>query len=183
MAHRFFDGNRQSNAAANNWRRSAMEMPKVTEQHLLIQRLAGTWVGEEKMHPSPWSPGGTRTGRYDHRIICDGFFVAGDYLQMDANKTTYTGHAVFGVDPATQETTWYWVDSMGVPPASPARGRWEGDTLALIGRDSNDQIHGRYTFAFVGPERIRFSIENTRDGGKSWSTFLEAEYTRTKPPA
>ena len=102
-------------------------------------------------------------------------------MANDDNRTTYTGHGVFGVDPATQEATWYWVDSMGYPPPSPARGRWEGETLALIGRDDKNQIHGRYTFAFESTDRIRFSIENTRDGGKTWSTFLEALYTRTAP--
>jgi hypothetical protein len=157
-----------------------MEMPKVNEHHQRMQRLAGTWVGEEKMHPSPWGPGGTRMGRNDYRVVCDGFHLAGDYEQTDSGKTTYTGHSIFGVDPSTQETIWYWVDSMGYPPASPARGRWEGDALALIGRNEKNEIHGRYTFAFEGADRFRFSIENTRDGGKTWSTFMDATYQKTK---
>jgi hypothetical protein len=29
-------------------------------------------------------------------------------------------------------------------------------------------VHGRYTFAFAAADRLRFSIENPRDGGKLW---------------
>jgi hypothetical protein len=54
-------------------------------------------------------PGGTRIGRDERRVACDGFFVVGDYQQKEG-----------------------------------------------------------------GADRVRFTIENTRDGGKSWQTFLEA---------
>jgi Protein of unknown function (DUF1579) len=158
-----------------------MEMPKPNEQHRRIARLAGTWVGEEKMNPSPWGPGGVRDGRYDNRVICDGFFVVSDYRQMahGTKDITYLGHGVFGVDPATQEVTWYWVDSMGHPPASAARGRWDGEALTLVGRDEKGKLHGRYTFAFEGAERIRFKLENTQDGGQTWLTFMEGSYLKT----
>lgn len=154
--------------------------PKPNEHHRRLHKLAGTWVGAEQLHPSPWSPGGTRTGRYDHQVRCDGFFVIGDYVQMgDDNAVTYAGHSVFGVDPATREVTWYWVDSMGHPPPSPSRGNWEGDTLLLHGRDGKGALHGRYTFAFEGNDRFRFQLENTRDGGQTWQPFMEATYRRT----
>jgi Protein of unknown function (DUF1579) len=185
MAHRFFDGNRETGRAETtldaSGRDAMSQMPKVNEHHLRIQRLAGTWVGEEKMHASPWGPGGIRHGRYEYETICDGFFVAGDYWQMmhGTDDITYTGHGVFGVDPATQEVTWYWVDSMGYPPPSPSRGRWDGDTLALVGRDAKGQIHGRYTFVFEGNDRLRFKLENTQDGGQTWHTFMEASYLKT----
>jgi hypothetical protein len=155
-----------------------MEMPKLNQQHQTLHRLAGKWIGEETMHPSPFGPGGKAIGLYDNRVACNGFFVVSDYDQITGNKLSYTGHAIFGVDPATQETTWYWVDTMGFPPPSPARGKWDGDTLVLIGRDGKDQIHGRYTYAFEGDGRLRFKLENTQDGGKSWHPFMEGSYTK-----
>jgi hypothetical protein len=157
-----------------------MEMPKLDGHHQRIQRVTLIWVvwsGEETLHPSPWSPGGKRIGRYDYRIICGGFFVAGDYQQRDGEKIAYEGHGVFGVEPRSKDATWYWVDSMGVPGPA-ARGQWEGDTLTLLGKSDEGQVHGRYTFAFDGDRRVRFRIENTQDGGQTWRTFMEGDYTK-----
>ena len=39
------------------------EMPKPSEQHRKLHRFAGNWVGEEKLTPSPWGPGGPALGR------------------------------------------------------------------------------------------------------------------------
>jgi hypothetical protein len=40
-----------------------MEMPKPSDGHRRLERLAGRWEGEEKMEPSPWDPqGGTALG-------------------------------------------------------------------------------------------------------------------------
>src|SRR4030095_8583695 len=55
--------------------RMEMGMPTVQEQHKKLQTLAGTWTGEEKMHPSPWDPeGGMALGKVNNRIDLDGFF-------------------------------------------------------------------------------------------------------------
>lgn len=53
-----------------------MEMPKPTTAHHQLAALVGTWVGEEKMYPSPWDPaGGTATGRFQNRLALDGLAV------------------------------------------------------------------------------------------------------------
>jgi hypothetical protein len=170
MTQRFSDGNHQEGGGT-------MEMARLGEQHRRISRLGGVWTGEETLHPSPWSPGGKRMGRYEYRIICGGFFLAGDYVQRDGDQVAYEGHAVFGVEPKSQETTWYWVDSMGVPGPA-ARGKWEGETLTLLGKTEEGAVHGRYTFAFDGERHVRFKIENTQDGGQSWRTFMEGDYRK-----
>jgi len=155
-------------------------MPKLDEHHQRIQRLAGQWVGDEQLSPSPWSPGGKRSGRYDNRTICGGFFVTGDYVQLDLDgKIAYEGHSVFGVDPHTHEVSWYWVDSMGMP-SLPSLGRWDGDTLTLLGKKPDGSVHGRYTWTFSdGGKRLRFKLENTQDAGKTWATFMEGNYLKT----
>lgn len=66
---------------------------------------------------------------------------------------------MFGVDPGTRDTT-----------ATP---------LALLGHNDKGELHGRYAFAFEGADRFRFEIENSRDGGNTWSTFIEASYQKT----
>ena len=45
-----------------------MEMPTVTDSHKRLHRLAGSWLGQETMHPSPWDPkGGAATARVENR--------------------------------------------------------------------------------------------------------------------
>ncbi len=152
-------------------------MPQPTEQHRKLHRLAGTWAGEEKMNPSPWGPGGTATGRYTGRVDIDGFFVVQDYVQEKDGKPSYRGHGIFGWDARRSTYTWYWVDSMGEVPPSPSRGQWNGDTLQFEHEPMGDR-RGRYTYQFLDDNTYRFKIENSQDGGKSWSTFMEATYRR-----
>ena len=46
-----------------------MNMPNPSPGHLLLEKLAGSWVGEEIMHPSQWDPkGGVALGRNNHNL-------------------------------------------------------------------------------------------------------------------
>ena len=79
-------------------------------------------------------------------------------------------------DPQSDEYTWYWVDSMGMP-SSVSRGRWLGDTLTF------ESAHpggggGRYVYRWEGNDKHHFKIENTFDGGQTWNPFMEATYLR-----
>jgi hypothetical protein len=35
-----------------------MDMPKPGPEHKRLEVFAGTWIGRELMHPSPWDPKG-----------------------------------------------------------------------------------------------------------------------------
>ena len=51
-----------------------MNMRTPSDGHLKLERLAGSWEGEEIMHPSQWDPkGGVATGRKKHEIGLGGF--------------------------------------------------------------------------------------------------------------
>ena len=51
-----------------------MDMPKPSPGHSKLAKLAGSWVGEETMHPSPWDPkGGTARGRSKSQLGLSGF--------------------------------------------------------------------------------------------------------------
>ena len=150
-------------------------MPLPTRQHAQLEKLAGTWEGDEKMSPSPWGPGGPARGKYVMTRACDGFFVVQDYVQETGGKVGFRGHGVFGWDPADQSYTWYWVDSMGSPAPSAARGKWVGETLTFESRSSQGQ--GRYTFKFNAPDSLTFKLENCFDG-KNFVQFMEGTYKR-----
>ena len=153
-----------------------MEMPKLLDEHRKLKAFAGTWSGEEKIHPSPWdAKGGSATSRFQTRVDLDGFFVIADYVQERGGQPSYRGHGVFGYDPQKKCYTMHWFDSMGSGTPAPVAGKWEGSRLAFEG--SHPMGHSRYIYQFEGENRIAFSIENSQDG-RSWSPFLESQFTR-----
>jgi hypothetical protein len=151
------------------------EMPRPTEAHQRLHRLAGTWGGAEQLAPSPFGPGGPATGRTDFRVAVDGLWLVGDYHETKEGRVVFRGHSVFGVDGASGETCWYWFDSMGVPPAGPSRGRWEGDRLVL--HATFPQGRGRYAYELLGADRYRFTGEVAFEE-RPYATFITAEYRR-----
>jgi hypothetical protein len=96
-----------------------MQMPTPTDDHRKLHRLAGTWIGEERLEPSPWGPGGAAVGRITARVALDGLFVVSDYVEEKDGKISFGGHSVFGWDPAARNVTWYWFDTMGANPPEP----------------------------------------------------------------
>jgi len=153
-----------------------MHMPTVTDQHRKLSALAGTWTGQETLHPSPWdAKGGTATARITSRTDLDGFVVITDYVQERNGQVSYRGHGIFGWDPGEKCYTMHWFDSMGSPCNTPARGRWEGNKLSFDQR--SPMGHSRYTYTFEKDGQYKFSIENSQDG-KQWSTFMDGGYTR-----
>lgn len=154
-----------------------MDMPKLTDQHRKLYALIGDWEGTETIAESPMGPAGTAIGKLHVRSDLDGFFVLQDYIQEKARKVTFSGHGVFGYDAEAGDYTWYWVDSTGIVPAAPARGKFEGDTLQL--HQVTARGASRYTHRVEpGGKVYHLQIESSFDQQKSWVTFLSAVYKR-----
>ena len=59
-----------------------MEMPRPSDGHRKLEKIANQWEGDETMHPSPWDPqGGKATGRIKSRVALNGFALIYDYEQ------------------------------------------------------------------------------------------------------
>jgi len=153
-------------------------MPQPNEHHAKLHQLAGTWTGDETLSSSPFGPGGAATGSFTMRVAVDGFFLLQDYVEEKDGRTVYRGHGIFGWDEQHKSYVWYWVDSMGSVPAAPSRGHWEEDTLLFEHAPMGDQ-RGRYTYTFLAADQLRFQIENSRDGGKTWVKFMDGVYKRS----
>jgi Protein of unknown function (DUF1579) len=149
------------------------EMPRPGEPHARLARLAGEWVGDETLSPSPWGPGGPATGRMTSRLDVDGFFLVQDYVEEKEDCVVYRGHGVVGWDAKRNAYAWYWVDSMGEVPPAPTPGTWDADALVF----TNDK-QARYTFRLAGDVLV-FTIDGSRDEGKTWQRFMEGTYRRT----
>lgn len=152
-----------------------MDMPRPTDAHRRLVRLAGVWTGEEKMAPSPWDPqGGTAIGRVENRVVLDGFAVVQDYTQKRGGQVTFQGHGVFRWDAGEGCYVLHWWDTMGTPP-NVFRGQFEGDTLSMTCQDA--QGHFRVTWDFAETGRHSFRMDVSQDGAE-WKTSMEGTYAR-----
>jgi hypothetical protein len=153
-----------------------MDMPKPSPGHRLLEKLAGTWEGEETMHPSQWDPeGGAAIGRNRHELSLGGFALIADYEQERDAAITFTGHGVYTYDPAEDRITLHWFDSLGSPPEVFVGG-FEGEILTLS--HGGPGMHARMTYDFSTPESMKGMMEMSPDG-KEWKVLFEATYGRT----
>jgi hypothetical protein len=155
-----------------------MDMPKLTDAHRRLDKLVGSWTGEERVSPSPLDPkGGPAVGRALNRLALDGFIVVHDYEQERNGQITFRGHGVFSWDSIGNCYVMHWWDSMGLAP-SEFRGDFKGEILTLTNQDA--QMHTRATWDFHKPGHYSFRMEVSPDGHQ-WYPFLEGDYTRATP--
>ena len=153
-----------------------MDMPKPSAGHLLFEKLAGSWEGEETMYPSQWDPeGGVAVGRNEHRLGVGGFALIADYEQERGGAITFTGHGVYTYDKEEDQYTLHWFDSMGSPPEV-FKGMVDGDVLTLA--HGGPGMHARMTTDLSTPGTMKGMMEMSPDGNE-WKLFFDAVYKRT----
>ena len=153
-----------------------MEMPKPSSGHVLLEKLAGSWEGEETMHPSQWDPvGGVAIGRNRQQMSLGGFALITDYEQERDGAITFTGHGVYTYDPKEDRYSLHWFDCMGSPPEVFV-GRFEGDVLTLS--HGGPGMHARMTYDLSAPETMKAMMEMSPDG-EEWKVLFEATYKQT----
>ncbi len=152
-----------------------MEMPTPSAGHRKLEKIAGSWEGEEKLYPSPWDPkGGTATGRIKSRVAVDGFALLNDYEQERDGAINFTGHGVFTYNPKEDSYMLVWVDCMGAPPEI-FKGNFEGDILHLA--HGGPGMHVRLTYDLSEPGYLCTSMEMSPDGN-TWNRFFDARLRR-----
>ena len=152
-----------------------MNMPKPSTGHLKLEALAGTWEGEETMHPSQWDPkGGEATGRNKHEIALGGFALIAEYEQERDGAITFTGHGVYTYDPKEDRYTLYWFDCMGSPPEIFVGG-FDGDVLTLA--HGGPGMHARMTSDYSTQGPMKGMMEMSPDG-QDWKVLFEATYKK-----
>jgi hypothetical protein len=152
-----------------------VEMPKLGDAHRKMEKIAGSWVGEERIYPSPWDQeGGLATGRAVNRIALDGFALVQDYEQERKGAVSFRGHGILTWDAAQSCYAFHWFDSMGMPPGV-YRGNFEGDTLTMTYK--MPQGYSRALWSFPDDKHYTFRMEVSGDG-KQWQPFMEGKYAR-----
>ena len=154
-----------------------MEMPKPTEHHAKLGKLAGKWAADETLYPSPWDQkGGTAKGRMTARMDMGGFWLISDYEQERNGQVNFRGHGVYGYDPNRKQYSMYWTDNVA-PSTEPIWGQWEGDTLPF--QHQNQQMGGwnRYVYRFNADGTHTFIMQSSQDG-KTWSPSMEGHFRK-----
>ena len=148
------------------------QMPTPGPAHEVLARMAGEWIGDETLLPSPFHPeGAKRTSTSSSRML-EGFFLVTDYVQSSGDEVSFRGHGVYSWDPAAEEFIMYWYDSMG-GAGGVARGKLEGDVLTFL--NTSPMGHHRYRYT-LGEAGYRFEMAMSQDG-EEWSTFMDASYS------
>lgn len=137
-----------------------MEMPTPGAEHQTLARLSGSWVGEETMLPSPWSPQSeTRRGSLRSHML-DGFFLVTDYEQKSGDQVSFRGHGVFSWDPQEKHYVMYWFDSMG-GAGGVATGHLQGNQLIFA--NTSPMGHHRYIYT-LSDGGYEFEMAMSQDG-------------------
>lgn len=154
-----------------------MQMPKPGAEHAWLARLAGQWVGQEHMAPSPWNPQPSdATARVTSQMALDGFWLVTDYEQRQNDRVTFRGHGLLGYDSIKGHYTMHWFDSMGMDPGAPAIGKVTGSTLEFA-HETPWGKH-RYVYTLESADAYRFAVMMTQDDGKTWQPMIEGKYRR-----
>jgi len=152
-------------------------MAVAPEQQRLLDAMAGTWLGEEELYPSPWDPkGGTAIGRTQARAGLDGQVITSDYAEERDGQIVFRGHGVYAWDQGSGAYRMYWFDSQTpCPLLLPATGTWQGDRLSF--EMPSESADYRYVYDFQEPGFYVFTIELRPKGG-TWAVFMRGEYVR-----
>ncbi len=153
-----------------------MQMPKVSQEMARLTELfAGTWRGEETLHPSEWDPvGGPAFGTWTVRAGVDGFVLLVDYEEERDGKVAYRGHGVHGWDGRQGTFLAYWFDNIGILPSAGIRAQLDGDRYTY--EEASPMGHTRFTYTWADGT-FSFTIERSPDGA-TWSPMHDGRYRR-----
>ena len=152
-----------------------MQMPVPSKAHAALAILEGSWIGQEKIHPSPFAPSGASAiGRVVNRTALDGFAIIQDYEQETNGKVNFRGHGVFRWDSERNLYILYWFDSFGLPP-SEYTGTLVDRVLRLTA--NTQQGSARATLDFSHEGHYHYLLEVSPDGER-WFPSIEGQYDR-----
>ncbi len=150
-----------------------MEMPKPGKAHEFLSRMAGVWVGQEHMYPSPWAPEGSDADAHvENRLALGGFSLIQDYVQSQNGQQTFEGHGVLGWDSAASEYIMHWWDAMGMP-VNVFRGHETGGVMVLTSIGPHGSSKGTWDFSKDGTYIFRMEVS---PDGEQWFPMVDGVY-------
>jgi len=152
-----------------------MNFPQSGTVHAVLENFLGHWRGTTRLAASSWGPERTAVAEISFTRAAGGFAVVQSYRHTEAGGSHFEGHGVFTVDPDHNDVLWYHVDSMGLPPGTPARCTWL-DGVLRVERHSDSGI-ARHTFRVDGDVLIH-TAELRLGEGQDFVPFMTSECRR-----
>jgi hypothetical protein len=149
--------------------------------HNRLGALAGEWIGDEVVAPSPWDKrGGKAVSRTTARMALGGRALVTDYVEERNGKVILEGHGVYTWEARDVYRRW-WFDTSGPGPDATLEGRWVGDTLTIERPALTAGKAGRVRYVYTvepGGHAFVFRIEQATKTGEPWRTLMEGRYRR-----
>lgn len=140
-----------------------------------LSLFIGSWSGAGEVFANPWGPAGSCESIWQFGFDKSGYNLIHDYHETRSIGFHFDAHGIFNIAPDTKEVLWFWFDSFGYPPMSPARGNWDTDKLILI--KNTPRGVGRSTFVF-DHKRFTYLIENKLNGEDKFSAVMRGDFEK-----
>lgn len=150
--------------------------PQPTPHHQKLHALAGAWIGDEVLADTPWMPGGRAQSFVRAQLALGRFFLEQDYRQERDGQETFRAKALVTFDLDRNEYRLFWFDNLGFAPAEPAGGAWDGNTLTVLRK--SPRALARHAITIRNAQEYEQIIENSWDGGVSWTPVMTGLYRR-----
>jgi hypothetical protein len=154
-------------------------VPKPGPEHKKLDILAGSWVLEGDVKPSPMGPGGKITENEKCEWMEGAFFLVCHVDFKSANSGSGSGLSVIGYSTSDKAYTYREFNSWG--EFEDSRGTLDGDTWTWTSDEKMGDavMKGRFTMKFTSPAGYTFSFEMSPDGAK-WTTAVDGKATKVK---
>ncbi|MFF1828157.1 DUF1579 domain-containing protein [Paenarthrobacter sp. NPDC058040] len=152
-----------------------MNQPNTERAADLLGPFIGHWRGITEIAPSPWGAARTAEAEVAFTAVAGGHAVVQSYRHREPDGAHLEGHGMFTVDQAHGGTLWYYVDSLGRPPAAPVRGHWASGVLTLE-RRTDDGV-ARHTFR-VEDGVLVHTAELRLEGKAGFSPLLKSVFRK-----
>jgi hypothetical protein len=154
----------------------AMEMPKPSAEHKVLQRAVGTWDAAIDMMGQ--ASKGTMTVE-----LGPGGFTTVNHFKADMGGTPFEGRGLDGYDPTKKKFVAVWADSWSASPMF-SEGTWDEKTQTLsMSGDMPDMtgkmVKHRLTYMWTDNDHLDFAIAAPGADGKE-AVGLTIKYTRKK---
>jgi hypothetical protein len=143
--------------------------------HAVLEDFLGHWRGTTRLASSAWGPERSAAAEISFTRAAGGFAVVQSYRHTETNGSHFDGHGVFTVDPDHNDVLWYYVDSMGQPPGTPARCTWVDGVLRVERHSARGTA--RHTFR-VADGVLTYSAELRLGEGLRFVPFMNSECHR-----
>ena len=130
------------------------------------------WLGEWDVEI-----GGQKSARSSVQLILDDCVIFENYATLN---NAYSGKSFSLWDASAKKWEQRYVDSGGA--LHQWTGNLDGDTMRFFWErmQGGKKVLGRMSYLREGPDRVRQVLEDSTDGGKTWTSTFDGLYTRRK---